>query len=1141
MSTIKTRLISFFSKNHERNALIVFHAVVILICIINFVPGKFYIGWDALNPEFDVVLNLKRAVFASWQENYGLGLLGGHGFAATIPHTLLIAVFKLFSPTAAVRILFTYIGFYVGGLGVYVLVRKLLFLSHPMHQHGAKTPLLSLLAALFYILNLGTMQMFYTQLEAFVFHFAFLPWLFWIVIRILQNGWRKNVVLFVIINFFASSQGFIPPLFIAYMMSLALFLTACFFHKISFLSLKRIISIVILTICINAYWLFPLGYYSLYKSDIYLNSYTNLQSTAEFIDRNKNYGNLFDVALMKGFLFDSYQFDQYVYQPWVDHLANPLVQGAGYYFFALVALGFFSIALREKSWFVKGFTLVGLFYFTGITTGVFPFSVVTNILQEYMPVYRQAFRIAFTKFSLGVAFSYSLFFAFGVNELIRMVGRLSQKRRLPDVIISVLFIGLLFYGFPYFTGNFFYKKLILDVPNAYLQVMDYFQDKEHARIADFPQDCPEGWFSYNWGYFGSGFYWYGVRQPFLSRPFDVWSNYNENYYWELTQALREEKFEYIPSLLAKYDVKWILYDPNLIHCRNQKSFLNHDKFVSFLDASADFTLVETFTGDKILPIRLYEYNKKKVQNYITFQEQLPNIQPVYGWEDDDVAYRQEGDYSSRTDAPVDIYYPFRGLFSKKINAGGQFKVENKKSQFIFHSLLPPQLTGFRLSLGKLGSILDAIPVVIELRRNIDSSYEVWLSYQLPEIYIDGNKLLGNTQTKIGELNGKDLSAVKVYINGIENAANTQSYNSALYLTLSNKIVITDLQNNILFQWEADKDVFFQELLLQEVTLTVPKYVKGELTVSLPKVQTETAFQTKFVNLFSISPQRCFDDSKALQNIYEYGTVNQKEFIRMKAKNYKQCIYLHFDQLPTAASYFVELRSRHLTGNLLKYYIKNKNRYIMVEQNIPDNSELTSNYYVIPSSFPNEFGLDITVENDSFSYDETVNDFAGVGVWSIPLKFLKEMKIENTDRYVKGEEPIFNYKTIHNYETKYIVEYEENISSPKIFLTLSQSFDDGWKAYRISCQLSVVSCKLKAVLPFLFFPEIKDHILVNNWENGWIIQRTTYNLQPTTILIVYLPQYLQYLGFGLLALVVLLGGWQVMIRMQSHHPHQTHIT
>ena len=60
------------------------------------------------------------------------------------------------------------------------------------------------------------------------------------------------------------------------------------------------------------------------------------------------------------------------------------------------------------------------------------------------------------------------------------------------------------------------------------------------------------------------------------------------------------------------------------------------------------------------------------------------------------------------------------------------------------------------------------------------------------------------------------------------------------------------------------------------------------------------------------------------------------------------------------------------------------------------------------------------------------------------------------------------------------------------LTLNQSFDAGWKAFNDNGT------------------ELQDHVLVNNWANGW---RLTGDNR--SVIIIFLPQLLEYLGFLLL--------------------------
>ncbi|MFH0749555.1 MAG: hypothetical protein V1917_01400, partial [Candidatus Gottesmanbacteria bacterium] len=87
------------------------------------------------------------------------------------------------------------------------------------------------------------------------------------------------------------------------------------------------------------------------------------------------------------------------------------------------------------------------------------------------------------------------------------------------------------------------------------------------------------------------------------------------------------------------------------------------------------------------------------------------------------------------------------------------------------------------------------------------------------------------------------------------------------------------------------------------------------------------------------------------------------------------------------------------------------------------------------------------------------------------------------------------------------------------LILSQAFDDGWKAYLLPTNtINTVQQAIYEQLPFLFGKELKNHVLVNNWANGWQLNTTT-NAQ--TIVIVFLPQLLEWIGFLLIPIPFLL--------------------
>jgi hypothetical protein len=113
--------------------------------------------------------------------------------------------------------------------------------------------------------------------------------------------------------------------------------------------------------------------------------------------------------------------------------------------------------------------------------------------------------------------------------------------------------------------------------------------------------------------------------------------------------------------------------------------------------------------------------------------------------------------------------------------------------------------------------------------------------------------------------------------------------------------------------------------------------------------------------------------------------------------------------------------------------------------------------------------------------------------------------------------------IHEYAYYYKVEDIGNPSSNRT-LILSQSFDQGWHAYNLKSENM-----LNKLFPFLG-TELKSHTIVNNWENGWVLEPEKGN---KNIVIIYLPQYFEYLGFVILILPVLI----VILRFLASKKHR----
>ena len=154
--------------------------IVGLLFIVNYQSGTYLSGWDNLQTELNPELAVKRAFFSVWEEYQSFGLTAGMAHATDLVRATFLWVVSFLIPQNIVRYFYHFLLLLLGGLGMMRLLRSRM------------TNRIAFLGAIFYMLNLGTVQMFYLSFEAFSSFFAFLPWAIWSFMKILNQVQDDN-------------------------------------------------------------------------------------------------------------------------------------------------------------------------------------------------------------------------------------------------------------------------------------------------------------------------------------------------------------------------------------------------------------------------------------------------------------------------------------------------------------------------------------------------------------------------------------------------------------------------------------------------------------------------------------------------------------------------------------------------------------------------------------------------------------------------------------------------------------------------------------------------------------------------------------------------------------------------------------
>lgn len=985
---------------------IVLLLIVILIGITNYTPGSFLTGWDNIHPEFNFSLNIFRSVFSVWQEYQSLGLSAGTGYASDFPRQLILYILSIFLPTSFLRYFYHLLTLFLGALGVYILLYLNIFpnLDKSIRQK------VSFLGSIFYLFNLATLQTFFDPFEPVSHHFASLPWLFFGSFNFLQKRGKRGLWLLILIALLSVPQAYVTTYFLVTMIVLSIFYLFIFLKT---KNIKSILTCYLVLFIVNAFWLLPNLYYFFFQTSTTINSHINQMSTEDDFLKNKKYGNILNTTLLKGFWFDNVEnfpnaTTTYQLKDWIPYINDPAVLFFGYLLF-LVSLTGIGIAILKKRERTLFFLPVFIFSFIVLSNDTPILSQLGSFFYK-LPLFSQIFRFPFTKFSIIAAFCLSIFYCSTFASLTNF-----HRLRKYTTVLFIIFIALpMLFLIPVFRGDFFDKRNRLEIPQSYFQVMDFFKKQDsNTRIANFPQFSFWGWTYYNWGYRGSGFLWYGIKQPILDRAFDVWSKYSENYYYEISYAIYSGNQKLFEDVLDKYQINWVLVDDAVMSFASQKQ-IHNDNFIQLIGNSKKLKFEKNFGTITIYSVDL----QNKPNKYVYLKKDLPYVYPTYDWNNKDQALVDLGNYISLSDsskinqAQDFFFYPFRSLYSGRKQEELEFQMKDLNDYFVFSADIPKGI-------------------------NFDNFY-------IPEF---------------------------------------------------KKEEITEIDEKTFTSLIKEPRIFIDGKLYDGKISPGSK----KLEIQVPKIRGYYSYHSSDPDILKFKANPCNEYNKSE---YKYQPIKDEGFtlLRLTSKNSSNCLNLDLPRLSHQLGYLLNIKNRNITGKSLLLGLTNHNtRRLDLETYLPKNTKINDSYFVIPPMEKYGIGYTINLDNISYGRVETINDLGNFAIYPIPYSFLTSLKLIKNGNVNDFQEKSYVQDVQHPNPSFYQVKLANNYPT-SITLILSQSFDPGWQAFAID------GFRIK---------RLNKHLLINNWSNGWVVD------SPGKIFIIFLPQLLEFLGFGILGTTVIL--------------------
>lgn len=1031
--------------NKIKNNILLFLLIGIafVLCFTNYTPGTILSGWDTLHPEFNFGLNFERAINGVFREEQGLGAVAAHSHMTDLPRMLILYFNSFFLPDNFLRYSYIFLNLIIGPIGMYFFLQKILI----------KNKIGSFLGGLFYLLNLGTMQQFVVPFEMFTTQYAFLPWLFLFATQFINAPKKDNIkllLLFCIATILASPMAYAATLWYVYFFVLVSYLVLMIIPQIlkrDFSSSKRAFVLIVVTLILNLYWILPNIYYVLtHATEVSEASINKIFSPQAFL-YNKEFGNLVDISFLKSFLFDwsvyagNNNFEKLL-SVWIQHQNNPFVLGIGFFFAIVVLIGIIKqIISRNKILicFIPALLFCLLFLFNDN----FPAKSIFNFLRNNIAFFEEAYRFPANKVFIIFTFIYTLLFTFGVMTIIDFLTKKSSKFQFINNRIFYTFIFaflIIMYMSPAFTGNLISPYVRTKITHAYFDMFDWFSDKpKDAKIANLPIYSIFGWEYYNWGFQGSGFIWFGLKQPLLNRDFDRWSIYNEQYYQDMSYAIYSENPILLKNTLEKYNIKYILIDKSIIAPQYSQKVLFYNETQALLESQEYIKKVKDFDNT----LFIYEVNLNANIDRSTYK----NITDNQGrFLSNDIDINNQNQINNK----IEITPPQKEIIPDINSLNYLLDFCNTKTQGSFGIEKENKINSFSL-----------------LANNVEVCMTIPLKPLLEKEKLSQNSMLGLKLNHEPKQNaGTCLSSLsdKTCIDyGLENT----------YFNLSN-LDLNDL--GLTFYFDASNKSN-QKAIFKDIAISIhsnfstksSEYSKnGYLSTDKIKFSnsTLTCEESSFVN-----PFEGYLQVQDLNHFLKYTSLENITCDRFSYKNLSQ-----------NQAYLVSVTSRNLKGLPLYLCVENQiSKHCDIYANLSSSSDFAESLFLLREGVKDGKGYDIVINNFGIKGSPSENDIKSIKIIPIPNNFISQIKQENES--VKDSE----VKVLH------------------------QSFNQGFLAFEIKNNNFFTN-----TFPFLFGEKLKEHVLVNNWANGWIIDSDQRQATSDKLIIIFWPQYLQYLGFILLA-------------------------
>jgi hypothetical protein len=544
---------------------IVLTVVLLLIAILSFKTGYSYLSNDNYSPDLNPILTIQRSLQSPAWRSYRVLGFASESEQADIFRALLYYVLNIFFPTWSLSQIFALLCLFVGSWFTGLLASNLVKES----KEARYSELVFLLSGIFYVSTLWTVWVYYQNMFPYITQFGFLPLLLWSIYNLTRKFNWKNALIVFVSSILFTSTCVIATLFVVDFIIIIFFtLIFTFFNSKRLKSvLKRFLVTIVLFLLTQLFWLLPFVHYTKNVSGDIINSQINRSITSSVIDLEARDQDALNSAKLFTRSIIEKEDEEYVF-PRADEYAKYdffNIVGLTPVFFTIVLLTFGIIKKRKLFIILPVSTFVIWFIIKNINP---PLGILFSWAQDYIPLFKQVFRWASSKtgniYLLLVSISAPIGFIYLIDFLSSFL-RKGLKIFLFVISSLVIILPTLFYAQFLFTGDLLPQRALIEIPDEYYEVKDFIEKEGliTERIVYLPPANNNYFRIYDWGFWGSNFISYIIPNPLMDLSSAIGSKYGEKAVLKFQQAFRAQDINSFNNLLKKYDVDYILVDKTL--------------------------------------------------------------------------------------------------------------------------------------------------------------------------------------------------------------------------------------------------------------------------------------------------------------------------------------------------------------------------------------------------------------------------------------------------------------------------------------------------------------------------------------------------------------------------------------------------